>query len=63
MNEAYVLDTNIVSYFLKDAFQIADKIKQTFIAGDRVVINPITYYEIKKGLLSSGNRNKLLQSE
>jgi hypothetical protein len=43
VNEAYVLDTNIVSYFLKDKFQIADRIKQTFVDGDRVVINPITY--------------------
>jgi tRNA(fMet)-specific endonuclease VapC len=47
----YALDTNIVSYYLGKNTQIMDKVDAVLTANDSIVIPPIVYYEIIRGLI------------
>lgn len=48
----FALDTNIISYLLKGDKNIAARIAQETERGNDVIIPPIVYYEIKRGLLA-----------
>lgn len=48
----YLLDSNIVSYFLKKITTVNHKLRQVTLRGDGIFISCITYYEVKRGLLS-----------
>ena len=48
----YLLDSNIVSYILKKNSIVDNKLREVNIQGRMVFISCITYYEIKRGLLS-----------
>jgi len=47
----YVLDTNIISYYLKQDDKVVCNIKRSISQKDDIIIAPIAYYEIKRGLL------------
>jgi len=49
----YALDTNIVSYILQRQDEVVNKLKTELDAGNHVVIPPIVYYEVRRGLLAS----------
>ncbi|MFW5891619.1 MAG: type II toxin-antitoxin system VapC family toxin [bacterium] len=55
----YTLDTNILSYILKGNQKIYKKVKKKIEEGNEFYINPISYYEIKRGLLAINSKNKL----
>ena len=55
----YVLDTNIITALLKANRSVKEKIKEITIEGDDILINGISYYEIKRGLLAVNATNKL----
>ena len=57
----FVLDTNIVSFFLRQNQHIINKIQDTFSAGDEVLISPIAYYEVKRGLLAIKAEKRLTE--
>ena len=46
----YVLDTNIVSYCLKGLFELERKIESVLNNGDKIILSPVTFYEILRGL-------------
>ena len=46
----YVLDTNIVSYCLKGFFELEKKIMSVLDNGDKIILSPVTMYEILRGL-------------
>lgn len=48
----YVLDTNTISKVLKNDQKVTDKIKEIILSGETILVNCISYYEIKRGLLS-----------
>lgn len=48
----YLLDTNIVSYILKKNQTVDNKLREVTRLGQEVFISCISYYEIKRGLLS-----------
>ena len=48
----YLLDSNIVSYILKKNATVNKKLRQVNSQGGKIFISCITYYEIKRGLLS-----------
>ncbi len=48
----YLLDTNIVSYILKKNQTVDNKLREVNRLGQEVFVNCISYYEIKRGLLS-----------
>jgi len=55
----YLLDTNIVSAFLKNDLRISLKFEEKRYKGETIAINAITYYEIKRGLLRINAKKKL----
>jgi len=50
----YALDSNIISYLLKDNSKVYESFDRATANGERCVIPPVVYYEIKRGLLFSG---------
>lgn len=48
----YLLDSNIVSYILKKNATVNQKLRQVNSQGGKIFISCLTYYEIKRGLLS-----------
>jgi predicted nucleic acid-binding protein len=59
----FVLDTNIVSYYLKGNKIVIDNIADALANDAAIEIAPIAYYEIKRGLLSVGATKKLEKFE
>ena len=47
----FALDTNIVSYLLKNNEAVFARYREEIRNGNRIIIPPVTYYEIKRGLL------------
>ena len=48
----FVLDSNIVSFYLRQNEGIIQKVKDELLDGHEVLISPIAYYEVKRGLLA-----------
>lgn len=59
----YALDANIVSYYLKENALVIGHIEEALIAGDEIVIGPIAYYEVRRGLLALGSPERLRKFE
>ena len=57
----YALDTNIISYFLKNDEEVRDRFRQEALQGNEFIIPPIAFYEIRRGLLAKGLDKKLRQ--
>ena len=47
----YALDSNIVSFYLKGNTSVIENIERAISDGHAIVITPIAYYEVKRGLL------------
>jgi predicted nucleic acid-binding protein len=54
----FALDTNILSYILKDDEKVCAALSAQLALGNRCIIPPIAYYEIRRGLLYSNAVNK-----
>ncbi|MCL1956417.1 MAG: PIN domain-containing protein [Fibromonadales bacterium] len=59
----YALDTNIISYLLRGDKGLQERISYEVKNGDGVVILPIVYYEIKRGLIDKNAMVKLAAFE
>jgi tRNA(fMet)-specific endonuclease VapC len=55
----YLLDTNIVTAFLKNNEKIKNKLREVEIQQESLFISCITYYEVKRGLLYANATRKL----
>ena len=55
----YVLDTNIISFYLKGSEIVANNIVRALANGDSILVAPIAYYEIKRGLMAVGSQKRL----
>ena len=55
----YVLDTNIISYYLRGNEVVANNIFHALVNGHSLIIAPIAYYEIKRGLLAINANERL----
>jgi len=56
---SYALDTNIVSYLLRGDKELHERFYYEVKKGEGVVILPIVYYEIKRGLIDKNALAKL----
>jgi len=54
-----ILDTNILTAFLKDNPKVVNKVAEYLDEYDKLTISVITYYEILRGLKEIGNKKKL----
>ena len=59
----YVLDTNIISFYLRGNEMVKNNIVKALNNGDSIIIAPIAYYEIKRGLLAIDATNRLIEFE
>ena len=59
----YALDTNIISYILRDDKGVKQRWRQEEITGNRSVIPLVVYYEVQRGLLANGATVKLRSFE
>jgi predicted nucleic acid-binding protein len=59
----YALDSNIISFYLKGKTAVIDNIEKAIIDNHAIVITPIAYYEVKRGLLMIGAVNQLRKLE
>ena len=55
----YALDSNIVSYMLKEDADVIAHYRQAFDGGANFVIPPIVFYEIQRGLLAKNLKKRL----
>ena len=55
----YALDTNTISFILRGDKCLQKKVYDEVNGGISVVIPPIAYYEIKRGLIANQAQNKL----
>ena len=56
----YALDSNIISYILKDNKTVINRYEQEILKSADIIIPPIVFYEIQRGLLSN-NALKILR--
>jgi len=54
----YTLDSNIVSYYLKNYADLVERV-DTEIKNNCIVISPIVYYEINNWLLKNNSKKKI----
>jgi len=54
----YVLDANIVSYFIQGNAQVVLRLRAALTAGYSFVISPVTYYEIWRGFKHKSAQKK-----
>jgi len=55
----YALDSNIVSYMLKEDADVIAQYRSAFDDGGDFVIPPIVFYEVQRGLLAKNLKKKL----
>jgi predicted nucleic acid-binding protein len=55
----FVLDTNIISFYLKGNEMVTDNIASALTNGDSILVAPIAYYEIKRGLMAINSQTRL----
>jgi tRNA(fMet)-specific endonuclease VapC len=55
----YLLDTNIVTAHLKKNPLVRRRLRNAEIAGHPVMLNAISYYETRRGLLFAGTHEQL----
>ena len=59
----YALDTNTISYLLKENPTVSSRMKEESDAGNRLVIPLMAYYEVKRGLLAVKASKKMKHFE
>ena len=57
----YVLDTNIITAYLKGDGIVKQRLQEAELKGGEILINGISYYEIKRGLLALNANNRLVK--
>ena len=55
----FVLDSNILSFYLRQNQQLVQKVHDTLLSGNEVLIGHIVYYEVKRGLMAIKAENRL----
>ena len=56
-----MLDSDILSFYLRKNQQIIKRVQETLLAGHEVLIGPIAYYEVKRGLLTIKAEKRLME--
>ncbi|MDR0868608.1 MAG: type II toxin-antitoxin system VapC family toxin [Planctomycetota bacterium] len=56
---AFVLDANIVSFRLRGNEIVAANIRRALETGAQVLVAPLAYYEVKRGLIAAGADRQL----
>jgi predicted nucleic acid-binding protein len=57
----FVLDSNIVSFYIRQNQKIIQSVQGELMAQNEVLVGPIAYYEVKRGLISINAPKRLEQ--
>jgi predicted nucleic acid-binding protein len=55
----FILDSNIVSFYLRQNQRIIQRVHDELTAENEVLISPIAYYEVKRGLVVINAQKRL----
>jgi predicted nucleic acid-binding protein len=55
----FVLDSNIVSFYIRQNQRIIRQVQDELASGNEVLIGPIAYYEVKRGLIAINAQKRL----
>ena len=55
----FVLDSNIVSFYLRQNQRVIQGVQDELIAGNEVFVGPVAYYEVKRGLMAINAQKRL----
>jgi predicted nucleic acid-binding protein len=55
----YALDTNIISYFLKNDMSVVQKINEERSNHNKIIIPPVVYFEIQNWLMKNHSQSKM----
>jgi predicted nucleic acid-binding protein len=55
----FILDSNIVSFYIRQNQKIIQRVQDELTAGNEVLIAPIAYYEVKRGLMAVNAHKRL----
>jgi predicted nucleic acid-binding protein len=55
----FVLDSNIVSFYMRKNQQIIQKLHYELDRGNEVLVGPIAYYEVKRGYMAINAHGRL----
>ena len=59
----YALDSNIISFYLRDNAAVVANIEKAISDGNSIIIPPIVYYEVKRGLKFINATRKIKEFE
>ena len=59
----YALDTNIISFYLRGNAIVIANVEKAINDGNSIVIPPLVYYEVKRGLMLINATKKLEEFE
>ena len=59
----YALDSNIISFYLRENSTVIENIEKAISDGNGIVIPPIVYYEVKRGLKIINATRKIKEFE
>ena len=59
----YALDSNIISFYLRGNITVIENIEKTISEEHTIIITPIAYYEVKRGLLMINATKQLKKLE
>ena len=59
----YTLDTNMITAHLKKNPLVTQRMRQAEVTGHPVMLNTVSYYETKRGLLFAGAQTQLIAFE
>jgi predicted nucleic acid-binding protein len=59
----YALDSNIISFYLKGNTTVIENIEKAISEDNNIIITPIAYYEVKRGLLMINATRQLAKLE
>jgi len=59
----YALDSNIISFYLRENASVIENIEKAISNGNVIVIPPIVYYEVKRGLMFINATKKIKEFE
>ncbi|MBN1964136.1 MAG: hypothetical protein JW910_05795 [Anaerolineae bacterium] len=59
----YVQDTNIISFYLRNEAGILEQVDQVLAGPDELLICPVVWYEVRRGLLATGATRRMADFE
>ena len=61
--KVFVLDADIVSLYLRKDETVVKNVQKAIVEKNIFLVAPMAYYEVKRGLMAVGSKNRLREFE